>query len=98
VSELRAIEKASVAGALGEQLLVGARFVVTDNRPIIAYMIVALHDDGTISRSGGTQFADEPGPLNSTLFVAMVGEVAREHLITQPIASDTVNRANGYDD
>jgi hypothetical protein len=97
-ASVREIKPARVAGGLGRELLDGARFAVDDDREIIGYMLVALHDDGTVSRSGGTEFEKTPLPINCPLFIGMVAEVAREHLSIRPTAREMVNRANGFED
>jgi hypothetical protein len=95
---VREIKPARVAGGLGRELLDGARFVVDDDRAVIGYMLVALHSDGTMSRSGGTAFDNTPMPINSMMFIGMVCEAAREHLSVRPTAREMVNHANGYED
>lgn len=92
------IEPARVAGKLGDRLLGSARYAVDDERPIIAYAMVVLYEDGGTMCGGSTEFPEGiQVPLNRYIFVGMCAERIREHFITDPAAADAVNRANGWD-
>jgi len=65
--------------------------MLDDERPVIAYMLVGLYEDGRLACSGACDIPDD-SQVNRYGFVGMVSEVTREHLITQRCAVDVFNR------
>lgn len=92
---LHAIEPAKVSGGLGEGLLKTARFCVESDSPVVAYAVVALHEDGTTDVGGKVIDAS---PFPRYMFIGHCTEVLRDHFITDETARSIVNRAIGWED
>lgn len=96
-ADVRVLARPRVAPGLGERLLRGARYCTDDDSKIIAYSIVALHEDGSTSASTNTLFGDVKSCMNAELFVGLVTDRTRWILSTEPGVCDVFNRGMRYD-
>ena len=64
-------------------LMRSARFACDDERPVAAYFVCALYEDGRTAVGGMTEFGGDT-PMNARLFAAMVAEESRTLFCTAP--------------